>query len=167
MFGRLFDRLRAAFAGVPPEFRQRLGRIDKWVEDLPLAEARALANGVLANPEWFHTQPGDGSAYLTTQVPATVREFYGHFLQITGRFCDMRLVASESGRSETEDTLLRIGWDDSHTELCTLGAADRVYRIANDMPGDDAREGSVPSIYHAIVRVSAVLEYLPVPPAAA
>jgi hypothetical protein len=62
--------------------------------------------------------------------------------------------------------MLRIGWDDAHVELCTRAETDTIYRLANDVPKAEAQEGTAPSVYHAILRVGAVLEYVIPPPAA-
>jgi hypothetical protein len=61
--------------------------------------------------------------------------------------------------------MLRVGRDDAHVELCTRTADDRVYLVADDVGAAEAIEGSVPSIYHAVVRVAAVLDYVPGPAA--
>jgi len=162
----LLRRLSSALAPVSPEATRRYKLIDEWVEQLPLEEARALAHRVLDNPEWFRTEFGDMSHLLPTTIPASVREFYSRYVRITGRFCDVQLDAAECGRSETRAEMLRVGRDDAHVELCTKDAEDRVYLLADDVGAEEVIEGSVPSIYHAVVRAAAVLDYLPGPAAA-
>jgi hypothetical protein len=167
MMRSLFDALRARLRPAHPEVTARLRQIDVWLESLPLAEARGQALALIANPDWFVTEPSVGVGVIAPQAPPTVRELFGQFSLIRGRYCDCRLVASECAESETESGLLHIGWDDEHVELCTGAQGDIVFRIATDVPGDEAREGAVPSVYHALLRVGAILEYVAPPPAAA
>jgi hypothetical protein len=54
---------------------------------------------------------------------------------------------------------MRVGRDDPHVEWCVQEAEDRVYFVADD----EAIEASAPSIYHAVVRAAAVLDYVPGP----
>jgi len=151
---------------VPPQAARRYQLIDDWVERLPLEEARVLAWRVLDNPEWFQTELGDASASLPATTPASVREFYSRYVRATGRFCDVQLVGAECGPSETRREMLLVGRDDAHIGLCARGTEDRIYLVADDVAPDEAIEGSVPSIYHAVVRAAAVLEYVPGPSAA-
>jgi hypothetical protein len=167
MLRSLLDALRARLGPAHPEVMVRLQQIDVWLESLLLAEARKQALALIANPDWFVTEPSTGVGTIAPQAPATVRDLFGQFSLIRGRYCDCRLVASECSESETESGLLRIGWDDEHVELCTGAQGDIVFRIATDVPGDEAREGSVPSVYHALLRVGAILGYVAPPPAAA
>jgi SAM-dependent methyltransferase len=163
VFDGLFDRLRKAIGGARSGDRERFRRIDEWLEGFELANARQLTDRVLSNPEWFDAELAGDSVQFPPGVPPTVRDFYGRYARVIGRFRDLRLVAAECGWSETDPTLLRVGWDSSHIELCAAPGSDRVYRIANDVPADEMREGSVPSIFHAVVRTAAILEYLPAP----
>jgi hypothetical protein len=162
----LLRRVRSALSPVPANERPRFRRIEDWIAGLTLEEARSLAWRVVDNPEWFRTQLGDGSKLLPSDAPPIVRELYHRYLSVTGRFCDMRLVASDCRASEAQPDLLRVGWDDAHVELCIRGREDRVFLVATDVARGEAIEGSVPSLYHAIVRMAAVLEYVPVPAAA-
>jgi hypothetical protein len=161
----LLRRLQSALSPVPPEESQRYRRIDDWIAGLPPDEARHLACHVLENPDWFRTQLGDGSRALPVNAAPTVREFYGRYVSATGRFCDMHLIASGCGESGVRPELSRVGRYDAYVELCTQGTQDRVLLVATDVASKEAIEGSAPSIYHAVVRMAAVLEYVPVPAA--
>jgi hypothetical protein len=161
-----FDALRRRLSPTT-EVGVRLRDIDAWLDALPLPDARAQALDLINKAEWFTTDPGDGSAALPPEAPPTVRELYARYRLIRGRFCDLRLVATDCAVSTADPSLLRIGWDDAHVELCTGSDGDVVYRVANDVPPDEAREGALSSVYHAILRVGAILEYVTPPPAAA
>jgi len=160
LFRDLLRRIRTTLSPVPPEAALRYQRIDEWIERLPLEEARALAHRVLDNHDWFETERGDASSSLPATAPPLVREFYGRYARATGRFCDLQVVATECGPSDARRELLRVGHDDAHVELCTRGTENRVYLVADDVGAEAAVEGSVPSLYHAVVRVAAVLEYI-------
>jgi hypothetical protein len=166
LFQDLLRRLQSALAPAPPEAAARYQLIDEWIEGLPLEVARRLAHQVLDNPEWFQAELGDASSSLAITAPDTVREFYGRYRRATGRYCDVQLVAAGCGPSDTRPELMRVGRDDAHVELCVRKAEDRIYLVADDVGADEPIEGSVPSIYHAVVRVAAVLDYVPGPAAA-
>ena len=156
----LFRRLRSALSPVSPDQARRYELIDRWIAHLSLDEAREVAQRVLENPEWFHTVLGNGSAALPADAPVTAREFYGRYVSATGRYCDLQLVAADCAPSAVRSDLLRVGRDDAHVELCTRGWDDRVFLVANDVGPEEAIEGSVPTLYHAVVRAAAVLEYV-------
>jgi hypothetical protein len=166
MIQALFSRLRGVFAPAPSEFSRRLARIEAWIGQLPLVDAERLAAQVLGNPEWFVTEPAS-STTATTALPRSARAFFERFGSVRGRFCDLRITAAEIGASAVGSSLVRLGWEDAHVELCLSPDASGVLRLADDVPPDQALEGSVPSLWHAVVRMAAILEYVDVPPAAA
>jgi hypothetical protein len=164
---KLIDAVRRRMGHGSPDFATRLRRIDSWLDELSLTDARHQALGLVGRSEWFSTDPGDVSATLPTEAPPSIRELYSRYRLIRGRFCDLRLNAKECQPSAVDPSMLRIGWNDSHVELCTRAGADTIYRLANDVPKAEAQEGSARSVYHAILRVGATLEYVTPPPAAA
>jgi hypothetical protein len=62
--------------------------------------------------------------------------------------------------------LTRIGYDDAHVELCCRGSEETTYKVATDVPASEAQEDALPSVFHAILQMAAVLEYVTPPEAA-
>jgi len=166
MFKRLLERLRRAVAAVPPEVTERLKRIDAWLAHLPADQARVEAMRVITNPEWFTLTPGPPPGPLPDWLPASLRELFMRFVKVEGRYCDFVIDGTSVHESRTERPLLQIGWFDEHVELCVSPVDGRVYALADDVPGDESREGSHATIYHAILSVAAVLHYVDPAPAA-
>ena len=102
MLKKLLDALRRRLIPTATDFAGRLRDIDAWLVQLPLADARAQAFGLVDKPQWFTTDPADGSAALPPETPPTVRELYARYRLIRGRFCDLRLAASDCAVSAVD-----------------------------------------------------------------
>jgi hypothetical protein len=166
VFEKFINSLRGKLSPVTPEFRTRLKHIDTWLDSMSLFEAKAIALGLLARSEWFTTTPPDPTVMLPENMPDSVVQLFEAYGSLRGRFCDLRCDANEIAPSTVHPQFLHIGWNDSHTELCTRGREDTVSVLANDVPAEEALEGTSRSVYHSIVRMGAILEYV-VPPQAA
>jgi hypothetical protein len=121
---------------------------------------------IIQNPDWFTVTPGPPPHALPEWVPSSLRELLTRFSKIQGRFSDFVIDAMTFRESPTESPLLQLGWFDEHVELCASPLDGRVYLLADDVPGDDSREGSYATIYHAILGVAASLGYVDPGPAA-
>ncbi|SRR6266508_102168 len=166
MFKRLFETLRQAVGSVSPEVIERKKRADRWLAALPVDEARVRAMAIIGNAEWFTVTPGPPPRPLPEWLPSSLRDLLIRFYKIQGRFSDFVIDAMSFHESPTESPLLQIGWFDEHVELCTSPVDGRVYLLADDVPGDESREGSYSTIYHAILGVAASLGYVDPEPAA-
>ena len=163
----LFDRLRSAFQSSNQAMEAKLQRVDPWLAALTTADARALALPVLANPKWFAAVRANGAVELPPGLPESVHSFFSEYQSVVGAYSDLRLVAAEIGPADDMPGTIRIGWEDEHVQLCVVTGDAAIQQIANDVPADEAREGTLISPWHAVLRMAAVLEYIPVPEAAA
>ncbi len=166
MLDKLLSKLRDKFSSVPADLRSRFRNIDAWLANVPIAEARSIALELLRRPEWFNVEEPSSSMSLPENTPSSVRDLFGQFSVISGKEWDLRLVAREVGPSSIDPSRLHIGWHDAHTELCSGANGEALVVLANDVPPDEALEGEFASVYHAILKVAAILEYITPPQAA-
>jgi hypothetical protein len=166
LIGRFAAWLRGKLSPVSPALSARLARIDGWLASMPRSEAKERAFTVLANAEWFVTLPAPSTTAFPTDLPHAVRELYGRYGSVRGRYCDLWFDPSEVGPSHVLPELTRIGYDNSQVELCCRGTAESVFKVANDVSPAEAIEAELPSVFHAILHAAAVLEYVAPPEAA-
>jgi hypothetical protein len=160
MFDKLLARLSRVFAGADQAVRDRVRIGDAWLAGLTAEQAKTEAVRMLENPEHFVVVREPPTTSLPSWLPPATADFFTTFRSVRGRFSDLHLDAAEAKPSPTEEPLLQLGWYCEHVELCVSPVDGLVYRIADDVPGDDLREGSHPSLWHAVLRLGVELEYV-------
>jgi hypothetical protein len=166
LIGRFTAWLKGKLSPASPELSARLARIDAWIASMPLSEARERAFMVLANAEWFETRPAQSVTSFPSDLPEGVRELFGRYGSVRGRNLDLRFDPSEVGPSHVLPELTRVGYNDSHVELCCRGTTENVLKVANDVSPAEAIEADLPSVFHAILHAAAIFEYVSPPEAA-
>lgn len=163
----LFDRIRDAFRPAPDGWDQRLAAIDGWLATLDESAARTLALPVLSNADWFLTERVTSDAEPPSTLPPSALRFFREFAAVTGQTSNLRFVAAEIQSIEYPAGAVRLGWADSHVQLCAVPGRAGVVSIAEDVPAADAEEGEVPTLWHAVLRAAAVLGHVALPKNAA
>ncbi|MGH2375345.1 MAG: hypothetical protein ACRDIC_17970 [bacterium] len=160
MLGKLLRSISKVLGATNPDLTSRRRHEEEWLANLPESRAKSLATELLADPERFSTASGSVLSVLPSWLSPSAQEFFGAFTSVRARFGDLALGREHIRPSPTEDPLLQIGWYSEHVELCLSPSDGLVYRIAADVPGDESREGSDLTIWHAILRFGLELDYV-------
>jgi hypothetical protein len=168
VLGKLFRSISKAL-GSDPALKERLAQGEDWLTRLsePLAKEQALA--LLYDADRFTIVPGPGAGALPPWVSPSTMQFFNTFRSASAKFADFAVDIEYIRPSPTESPLLQLGWYAEHVEICISPVDGLVYRVANDVPGDERREGSDPTLWHVVLRLAIDLGYVdtasdPLPP---
>ena len=160
MFDRILRSIRKTLGDTAPNAKDRLRQEEDWLAELSDSAAKARALDLLADSDRFVATPGSALSVLPSWISPSTREFFGTFVAVSAKFADFSVGVSHIGPSPTEDRLLQVGWYGEHVELCLSPLDGLVYRLADDVRGDERREGSDATLWHVVLRLAVELEYV-------
>jgi len=123
------------------------------IKALPLAEAKAAAERLLADPTLFAVRksPAGGDTDLSVLSPL-LREFFSQFESVEAQRGDLRLDRRALRPSRLDSRYITLG-SDIETEIAAMPGRDAVYQLDGFEPPVFESEPS-PSIYHYIVMMT-------------
>ena len=159
MLGRLLRSISKVL-GSDPALKERLAQGEDWLTRLSEPLAKELALALLSDTERFATVPGPATGALPPWVSPSTTQFFNTFRSASAKFADFAVGIEYIRPSPTESPLLQLGWYGEHVEICISTVDGLVYRVANDVPGDERREGSDPTLWHVVLRLAIDLGYI-------
>ena len=144
--------LSSLFAARPAALVAQADRAQREIAILPAAEARALAEGLLASSPHLEVGPGRGASPPSLDpLSATLRAFFALHprVETSATSLDCTRIAPLPGAPH----LLRIGSADpgGHDHFVVQEAGDAVWEYADDAMGEDPLGVRFPSVWHVVI----------------
>lgn len=120
------------------------------VSDLPLEQARAMVDDLIARGEELFVEPAGKTAPLSEQLGPITREFFLRYGTLRTQNGGFELSSLDIQPSEYADRFLSIGHSEDWDIVQHLGS-DVVFVIEGSEADETEMEVFFPSVYHLIV----------------
>jgi hypothetical protein len=117
---------------------------------MPVDQARALVDDLIAKREKLFVEPADSAALLPDQLGPTTREFFSRYGAVSTRRGGFRLAAVDVRPSEYARGFLSIGhcedWD-----VVQKPGNDEVFVVEGAETRETEMDARFPSVYHLVL----------------